>query len=46
MEKRSRNALIIIIIIIITPVATQAPGVVGSVLELVGPMSVYCDWVR
>ena len=24
----------------------QAPGVVGSVLGLVGPVSVYCDWVR
>ena len=24
----------------------QAPGVRGSVLGLVGPMSVYCDWVR
>ena len=24
----------------------QAPGVIGSVLALVGPVSVYCDWVR
>ena len=24
----------------------QVPGVIGSVLGLVGPMSVYCDWVR
>ena len=24
----------------------QEPGVVGSVLGLVGPVSVYCDWVR
>ena len=24
----------------------QAPGVIGSALGLVGPMSVYCDWVR
>ena len=24
----------------------QAPGVIGSVLGLAGPMSVYCDWVR
>ena len=24
----------------------QAPGVIGSALELVGPVSVYCDWVR
>ena len=24
----------------------QAPGVIGSVLGLVGPVSVYCDWVR
>ena len=24
----------------------QAPGVVGSALGLVGPVSVYCDWVR
>ena len=24
----------------------QAPGVIGSVLELVGPVSEYCDWVR
>ena len=23
----------------------QAPGVIGSVLGLVGPMSIYCDWV-
>ena len=23
----------------------QAPGVTGSVLGLVGPVSVYCDWV-
>ena len=24
----------------------QAPGVVSSVMGLVGPVSVYCDWVR
>ena len=24
----------------------QAPGVIGSVLGLVDPVSVYCDWVR
>ena len=24
----------------------QAHGVIGSVLGLVGPVSVYCDWVR
>ena len=24
----------------------QAPGVIGSVLELASPLSVYCDWVR
>ena len=24
----------------------QVPGVPGSVLGLVGPVSVYCDWVR
>ena len=24
----------------------QAPGVIGSVLGLVGPVSVYCDWVK
>ena len=24
----------------------QAPGFIGSVLGLVGPVSVYCDWVR
>ena len=24
----------------------QAPGVIGSALSLVGPVSVYCDWVR
>ena len=24
----------------------QAPGVIGSVLGLVGPVSVYCDWAR
>ena len=30
-----------------TPVAAcQAPGVIGSVLGLVGLGSVYCDWVR
>ena len=30
-----------------TPVATlQAPGIIGSALGLVGPVSVYCDWVR
>ena len=30
-----------------TPVAAlQAPGVIGLVLGLVGPVSVYCDWVR
>ena len=28
-----------------TPVATLA-GVIGSELGLVGPLSVYCDWVR
>ena len=26
--------------------ACQAPGVIGSVLRLVGPVSAYCDWVR
>ena len=25
---------------------TRLPGVIGSVLGLVGPVSVYCDWVR
>ena len=31
-----------------TPVAVpcQAPGGIGSALGLVGPVSVYCDWVR
>ena len=24
----------------------QAPGVIGSVLGLVGPVLVYCEWVR
>ena len=24
----------------------KAPGVVGSGLGLVGPVAVYCDWVR
>ena len=24
----------------------QAPGAIGSVLGLVGPVSIYCDWVR
>ena len=24
----------------------QAPGFIGSALGLVGPVSVYCDWVR
>ena len=24
----------------------QAPGVILSVLRMVGPVSVYCDWVR
>ena len=24
----------------------QAPGVIGSALGLVGPVSVYCDWMR
>ena len=24
----------------------QAPDVIESALELVGPVSVYCDWVR
>ena len=24
----------------------QAPGVIGSTLGLVGPVSIYCDWVR
>ena len=28
-----------------TPVATL-PGIIGSALGLVGPVSVYCDWVR
>ena len=27
-------------------VPCQAPGVTGSVLGLVGLVSVYCDWVR
>ena len=25
---------------------SQAPGVIGSALGLVGPVSVCCDWVR
>ena len=29
-----------------TPVAALAPGVIGSVPGLVGPVSVYCDWMR
>ena len=31
-----------------TPVAIpcQASGIIGSALGLVGPVSVYCDWVR
>ena len=30
-----------------TPVATcQAPSAIGPALGLVGPVSVYCDWVR
>ena len=29
-----------------TPVACQTPGVIGSALGLVSPVSVYCDWVR
>ena len=30
-----------------TPVLPcQALGIIGSALGLVGPMSVYCDWVR
>ena len=24
----------------------QAPGIIGSTLVLVNPVSVYCDWVR
>ena len=24
----------------------QAPGIIGSALGLVSPVSVYCDWVR
>ena len=24
----------------------QVPGITGSALGLVGPVSVYCDWVR
>ena len=24
----------------------QAPGIIGSALGLVDPVSVYCDWVR
>ena len=26
--------------------ARYTPGVIGSVLVLAGPVSVYCDWVR
>ena len=30
-----------------TPVASyKAPGVIGSALGLVGPVSVYCNWAR
>ena len=30
-----------------SPVASlPAPGIIGSALGLVGPVSVYCDWVR
>ena len=24
----------------------KTPGIIGSVLGLVGPVSIYCDWVR
>ena len=24
----------------------QAPGIIGSSLGLVGPVSIYCDWMR
>ena len=27
-------------------VPCQVPGIMGSALRLVGPVSVYCDWVR
>ena len=31
----------------VIPVTSKlAPGIIGSVLGLVGPVSVYCDWVR
>ena len=26
--------------------AWHVPGILGTVLGLVGPVSVYCDWVR
>ena len=29
-----------------TPVPCLAPGITGSALGLVGPVSVYCDWMR
>ena len=29
-----------------TPVATLSGAWPGSALELVGPVTVYCDWVR
>ena len=30
----------------VTRLPCQAPGVEGLVLGLVGPVSVYCDWMR
>ena len=27
-------------------VSCQAPSVIGSMLGMAGPLSVYCDWVR
>ena len=30
---------------IVIPLASL-PGIIGSALELVGPMSVHCEWVR
>ena len=32
--------------LLLTHIYTFSPGVIGSALGLVGPVSVYCDWVR
>ena len=42
----SRSVIPVTYKLVLRWLLSQAPGVTGSVLGLVGPVSAYCDWVR